>query len=186
MALIAMRVLFLLLITSPLFSNAQIKDSAKTLTVDSVKIHSPVKASVMSMILPGLGQIYNRKYWKLPIIYGGIGAGIFFINNNYHIYNIAKQTYISRIDGEIPPVTNYDQYSDAQLLSEIESYRRYTELAIIGTAAIYLLNIVDASVDAHLFYFNVSDDLSVNIQPTIFPSFDSNGTFVGGTLSLKF
>jgi hypothetical protein len=152
--------------------------------------HSPQKASIMSAIIPGLGQVYNSKnrtgeqrakpnYLKVPLIYAGLGVGVYFLSTNAAEYNSLKKTYLNELELDA-------NYSNAQALAEIETTRRYAELSVIGIAAVYLLNIVDASVGAHLYHFDVSDDLAINFQSVIFPSMASNSTFVGGTLQVKF
>lgn len=155
------------------------QESKHTQTDTIQKMHSPRKASIMSAVVPGLGQIYNKKYWKLPIIYGGIGTGVYFISTNLRNYNSLVAAYVdsSKINSD---------FSDPILRSEIETSRRFTEISVIFTSLIYVLNIVDASVDAHLFYFNVDDDLTLHFEPKIFPANAMNHTFVGGTLKLNF
>ena len=152
--------------------------------------HKPMKASLMSAIVPGLGQIYNSKkrtgeqrakpnYMKVPFIYAGLGAGVYFLSKNVAEYNRLKNMYIYEID--IDP-----SFSDLQALDEIDATRRYAEISVIAIAVVYVLNIVDASVGAHLYHFDVSDDLSFNFHPMIFPSVASNITFAGGTIQLNF
>lgn len=152
--------------------------------------HKPMKASLMSAIVPGLGQIYNSKkrtgeqrakpnYMKVPFIYAGLGAGVYFLSKNVAEYNRLKNMYIYEID--IDP-----SFSDPQALDEIDATRRYAEISVIAIAVVYVLNIVDASVGAHLYHFDVSDDLSFNFHPMIFPSVASNITFAGGTIQLNF
>lgn len=178
----------------PYCSSAQQNDSltVKRSVSDSLLYsHSPMKASIMSAVVPGLGQIYNTKkgkpnYLKVPIIYAALGAGIYMIGYNYNNYQEAKQFYLDREDGVESASSPYYDYSNAQLIDEIEANRRYMELSIIGTIAVYVLNIVDASVYAHLYHFDVSDDLAINFRPNIYPSLASNHTFVGGTLQFQF
>ena len=172
---------------------AQNVDSVKTSGAVSDSLlnsHSPIKASVMSAIIPGLGQVYNTKrktqfdrakpnYLKVPLIYAGLGAGVYFLSYNLIEYNTLKAEYIAEVD--LDP-----DYSNGQKLSDIEQYRRYAELSVIGIAVVYVLNIVDASVGAHLYHFDVSNDLAFDFQPVVMPSFASNNTFVGGTVSINF
>ncbi len=172
---------------------AQNVDSVKTSGAVSDSLlnsHSPIKASVMSAIIPGLGQVYNTKrktqfdrakpnYLKVPLIYAGLGAGVYILSYNLIEYNTLKAEYIAEVD--LDP-----DYSNGQKLSDIEQYRRYAELSVIGIAVVYVLNIVDASVGAHLYHFDVSNDLAFDFQPVVMPSFASNNTFVGGTVSINF
>ncbi|MBI2722549.1 MAG: hypothetical protein HYX39_10280 [Bacteroidetes bacterium] len=123
------------------------------------------KATILSAILPGAGQIYNKKYWKVPIIYAGLGGlGYFFYLNNtkYNNYRSALKYSLSnggfsRVDGQ--------NYSTSQLQTQKLYYRKFRDFAVIGMVAIYILNLIDANVDAHLKTFDVSDDLSIYIDP---------------------
>jgi hypothetical protein len=135
---------------------------------DSVPVaqHPPRKATIMSACLPGLGQAYNRKYWKIPVIYAGLGTfGYFAIYTNSQ-YKGFKDEYIFRTNNPTL-VNNYPEYSTDQLKSNVDFYRRYRDLSVILIAAVYTLNIVDANVDAHLFTFDVSNDLSMRWSPTL-------------------
>jgi hypothetical protein len=124
----------------------------------------PRKASIMSAVLPGLGQIYNKKYWKLPIIYGGIGGfGYMFMVNNTQ-YNYYRKHLIAEYDGN-PDTQNTSGYTGDQLQTLKQDYRRYRDFGAMGMGIIYILNIIDANVDAHLKTFDVSDDLSIRIVP---------------------
>lgn len=145
-------------------------------------LHSPKKASLYSAILPGMGQAYNRKYWKIPLVYGGFGAFGYFISWNNKNYNTSRRAYLDLTDTN--PATdsylklkqikyyNLDNPSSVAnlkqgLLSSQNYYRRNRDLLIIITFAFYGLNIIDASVDAHFFNFDISDDLSLNLQPSV-------------------
>lgn len=129
--------------------------------------HSPRSAALMSAVLPGLGQVYNKKYWKVPILYAGFGATLYSIKVNNDRYVRYRDAYRLRVDNDPATVDNYPQYSDENLITLKDFYRRNRDLSYIITAGIYLLNIVDASVDAHLFTFDVSDDLSLNVSPSV-------------------
>ncbi|MFM7766538.1 MAG: DUF5683 domain-containing protein [Bacteroidota bacterium] len=131
------------------------------------KPHSPRKATVMSAVLPGSGQAYNKKYWKIPVLYGGFAALGYAIRFNNSEYNQYKEAFKLRLDGDESTVDSYvGIYSDNDLSTLKDFYRRNRDLSIIGCGLLYILNIVDASVDAHLFGFNVSNDLSLNIAPS--------------------
>ena len=135
---------------------------------DSLKIkkHSPKLAALMSTAIPGLGQVYNKKYWKVPIIYAAFTADYLAYASNQKGYLKFKQAFIYRTDNDSNTVDEYENIYDANTLkSERDDFRKYRDLNFIIAAGIYVLNIIDANVDAHLFYFNVSDDLSLNIQP---------------------
>jgi hypothetical protein len=135
---------------------------------DSLKVHSPKKAALLSATLPGAGQIYNRKYWKLPIVYGGMGTGIFFIAYNHKRFSYYRNGYLLRLDdiSGNEDATLAD-YSDDNLITLQDTYRRWRDLSVIITAGVYAFQIIDAVVDAHLFNFdvNASDDLSMRFSP---------------------
>lgn len=140
----------------------------------NVKQHSPKKASIYSAVLPGAGQFYNRKYWKIPIIYLGIGASFSIAEWNKKEYAHYLLAYEYRTDGDDSTIDPYvDRYTESNLNTIKNYHRKNRDLAYIIAAGIYLLNIVDASVDAHLFDFNINDDLSLNLQPS-FSVFQGN------------
>lgn len=147
-----------------------------------VQNHSPRKATIMSAALPGLGQVYNKKWWKVPIIYGGFAVAGYFLKNNYDHINLYKDAYIAATDDD-PQTINDTGYNTTQLLQLIDTYKQWRDLSYISIAVIYALNIIDANVDAHLFYFDVSDDISLNVEPWVSLS-SRPGT--GITLSFKF
>ena len=121
--------------------------------------HSPKKAAFLSLAFPGTGQIYNRKYWKLPIVYGGMGASLYFVITNSQSLrrnnNLLADAYINNPDNVTAITANRD------------IARRNVEVSSIVFGAVYLANILDAIVDAHLMNFDVSDDLSLQINPQI-------------------
>ena len=143
---------------------AQVKVDKTLIASDSltkVKINplAPAKAAFYSAILPGLGQAYNKKYWKIPVVYGAIGTGIYFYTTNNKKYNQYRDAYKKRLSG----VRNADDFSfldDNRLISGQKFYQRNRDLALLITVGLYILNIVDANVDAHLMQFNVNDNLS--------------------------
>ena len=130
-------------------------------------IHSPRKAAFYSAVLPGLGQIYNREYWKLPLVYAamGITTGTFIFNmNKYRTY---RDAYRIRMDGNEDTIDDYTQYTDSQLKYLRDGYREYVDYSVLVFVLAYGLNIVDATVFAHLRSFDMSDDLSMKIVPTV-------------------
>ena len=149
--------------------SSSLKTSSKEVVIDSASIkHSPRKATIYSALLPGLGQVYNKKYWKVPVLYGAFALTGYFIHYNnvrYHKYN---KELIARDNSDTasfnPSLVRFD--TDA-IKSASDDYRRFRDLDIILTGLIYVLNIVDAHVDAHLFYFNVDDNLSLRITPQL-------------------
>lgn len=141
----------------------------------------------MSAVCPGLGQVYNHKYWKLPIVYGALGTAGYFLISNRTTYNNLKAAYIKDInpkDGDVS--IYYDQgYGLSDIQTAAEQYQTWMEYSTVAFAAIYVLQIVDATVDAHLYYFDVSEDLSLRIEPTLLQT-ASRGPINGLTLSLTF
>ena len=142
----------------------------------SKKLTRPTKAAIMSACLPGLGQIYNRKWWKVPIVYAGLGGLGYFSYNNYSEYRSYLHAYEYKT-GDLPEgvtLTDYEaqlanKYAEGQLQTYKESYRRNFELFTILTTVWYALNIVDAVVDGHLYNYDISDDLSINVDPYLRP-----------------
>lgn len=172
-------------------SNGQtIKSSLSISVPDSImeKQHSPTKATIMSALLPGLGQIYNKRIWKVPIIYAGFGILTYFIISNAQEYNIYKGAYTEKVDsifnGKYPDLVSNSTETD--LLAGREFYRRNLEISCLLTGVLYILNILDAVVDAHLFTFNINQDLSLKVEPVLMgPVYNQRGSS-GIKLSLKF
>jgi Family of unknown function (DUF5683) len=177
---------FLFLITGKLFSQDAPPDNKPILKKDSVvaasvksdtakkKVHSPRTAAIRSAIFPGLGQIYNKKYWKLPIVYGamGIAGGVFIFN--YSQYKDTRFAYTVKYNMRVYKTDSakYDKVrSDLKPLSEEslryyrDQYRRDIDYSAIFFIVMWGLNVVDAAVDAHLKSFDVSPDLSLKIKP---------------------
>ena len=172
-------------------SLAQVTDTTKSPIVNPnstiKKYHSPKKAAIFSTVLPGLGQAYNKKYWKVPVIYGGFAALGYFINSNQTKYVKYRDAYKYRIDNDPLTIDNYvGKYSDENLNTLQSYYHRYRDLSVIGASLLYILNIVDASVDAHLFSFDVDDNLSFNIRPTWITTACVNHYTGGLSLTVKF
>lgn len=133
--------------------------------VDSTSTHSVRGATLRSAVLPGWGQIYNKKAWKAPIIWGGMGACVYFINDNLTQVDLYKTALIAEGDSD-PNTINDTGYTQSQLENLLETYTRWRDLSFMTLGVVYLLNVVDAHVDAHLFYFDVGDDLTVGWQPS--------------------
>ncbi|MBL0684288.1 hypothetical protein JJQ60_12235 [Aquimarina mytili] len=143
---------------------------------------APARAAFYSAVLPGLGQAYQKKYWKVPIVYAALGTGVYFYIQNNDNYNRVRDIFKRRLagftDDEFPNITN------DQLISLQERYRRDQELSLLVTVGIYLLNIVDANVTAHLQQYNVTEDLS--FKPKVnFNEFDA-GLNYGVSLNYSF
>ena len=140
---------------------------------------------IFSAIVPGLGQAYNKKYWKMPIVYATMGTTIYFFNYNNKLYKDYKQAYLYKTDTLSGTIDLYPDYTGDDLRTLSGIYRRYRDLNVILTGLFYTLNIVDAYVDAQLTNFDVSDNLSLNIQPALNLSANKKSS-VGLTLSLTF
>src|SRR5690606_32999423 len=135
---------------------------------DSEVSLSSGKALLYSAIIPGGGQFYNRKYWKIPIVYGGfvaLGVSINF-NQNYYSEFVRELNY--RGDGDPLTEPKYDEelIPSSRIIEARDYYRRYRDLCIIGVGVMYGLNIVDAYVDAELSNFDISEDLSMRVSPS--------------------
>jgi len=173
-----------------IFSNqivAQNINNSDTTTL--VKKHSPKKATIYSAVIPGLGQAYNKKYWKIPIVYTGFGVLSYFIISNRNEYLQFREAYDYVILGDtLNPINNdyVNIYSADKLLKARDFYRRNMEFSMILTGFWYILNIVDASVDAHLFDYDISDDLSLHIEPMVKSTFIKPEPITGITIKLKF
>lgn len=164
------------------------------------KIYDPKKAAMLSAAFPGLGQIYNKKYWKLPFVYGGLAAlgyGVYWNNKYFVIYTNA---YFDYTDGN--PTTNRwkdlfnqsditdTEAGNSQLATKLDqkrtSYRRDRDFMIILTLGMYVLNIIDASVDAHLSDFDISKDISLRVEPEMKFNEMVNAPSVGMRCKLRF
>lgn len=133
-------------------------------------IPSPKKAVILSAIFPGNGQIYNRRYWKLPIVYGAVGGMGYLVYQNTQEHKRFKRAFFLRTDGDETTIDEFEGiYTDSDISSLRESARGNLELAYVGLFVVYSLTAVEAFVDAHLQSFDISDDLSFKIKPGISP-----------------
>ncbi|MBS1634639.1 MAG: hypothetical protein JST26_01875 [Bacteroidetes bacterium] len=164
--------LLCLLLFSPAISRAQQDSTETTQTEDAAAkalkkakrkaIYGDArKATIMSACFPGLGQIYNRKYWKAPIIYAAMGGLIYWGTDSQQQY----EKYSNNLKLQVQYGYNNTLYNQDQLVILKNQYKKYRDYAIMGTALVYLLNVVDANVDAHLKTFDVSNDLGLQIKP---------------------
>jgi hypothetical protein len=150
------------------------------------KEKSATKASIYSALLPGAGQVYNGKYWKVPVLYAGIGTALYIANWNKQEYLHYRNAYKFRTDNNESTIDEYvDIYTESNLVTIKNYHQKNRDLAYIITAGIYLFNIIDAPVDAHLFNFNVNDDLALNIQPNILRFQNENQYTLSLTLNLR-
>jgi hypothetical protein len=204
------RVLFIagLLSVLPGYVIVAQQDSVSTVAKVRKELHlDPVKATMLSAAFPGFGQIYNRKFWKIPFVYagfGGVGYAVFYNTKYFNKYTKAYQdftdlipetaSYTELIRGIEPdsydPVLFPDTYNPStaswikdQLLGKVDYYRKYRDLSFIGVAVWYLVSILDANVDASLSEFEVSDNLDITLAPFQIPLY--NFTAVGINLTMK-
>ncbi|MFM9055421.1 MAG: DUF5683 domain-containing protein [Bacteroidota bacterium] len=130
--------------------------------------HSVRKATVLSAIIPGAGQVYNRKAWKVPIIYAGFAGLGYLFRQNQKNYIEYEDALLARYDNDPSTTDPYvDIYTDDNLRTLSDFYRRNRDLSFMGITLLYVLNIIDAHVDAHLFRFNMDDNLAIVCSPEL-------------------
>lgn len=155
-------------------------------------IPNPTKATWLAVVFPGGGQIYNRKYWKLPIIYGGFAGCAYALSWNGKMYKDYSQAYLDIMDSN-PNTKSYEDllppnatYNEEQLKNTLkrrkDMFRRYRDLSIFAFIGVYLISIVDAYVDAELSNFDITPDLSMKVEPTVI---DNNNQFRSSSLKSK-
>jgi Family of unknown function (DUF5683) len=142
---------------------------------------NPKKAGMYSAILPGLGQLYNKQYWKVPVVYAGLAVATYFIVENLTNYQSYRQAYVNRINNPnyIDQYTNI--YSESQLDQLQNDYSKYLDITVLITGIGYALQILDAVTAAHLKNFDISRDISMKMRPVVFPS----GAGVGLVMNFK-
>lgn len=145
--------------------------------------NSVKKATTLAMICPGAGQLYNKSYWKVPIVVGAFATMGYVIDWNARGYKRYRTAYNQVVNGQ--PDEFEGRYSAEYLKNMKDNFRRNRDLCIILTGALYLLNVVDAHVDAHLKDYDISDDLSVRLEPTVFQNYASRNGYYGVGMSLK-
>lgn len=147
---------------------------------------SPARAAFYSAVLPGLGQAYNGKYWKVPVVYAALGVGVYFYLENDRQYDRYRDAYKSRLAGQTTDEFTDDNgtpiVSTNGLIEAQRFYQRNKEISVLVTVGLYALNIIDANVDAHLQQFNVSEDLS--LKPSM--DFDRFSGKAGYGLTLNY
>lgn len=190
-----------LLIFIPIFALAQIEENddketqvitdelvvvgnEKFDTINYLNTKSPIRASLYSAILPGMGQVYNKKYWKVPIVWGLLGTGVGFVLNYDKQYKEFRGYYLDKLYGneiENPTINNM---SARQLATIQDDRKRTRDYAIALTALVYILNILDATVDAHLYGMDKDPDLS--LKPTMIQNPTNMQFAMGFGVSYKF
>lgn len=161
-------------------------------------IPHPTKATWLALVIPGGGQIYNRKYWKLPIFYGGFAGCAYALTWNNKMYKDYSAAYKDAANGNwnsttitdlLPPNYNYSQSQLTEVLRKRkDTYRRYRDLSIFAFIGVYLLSVVDAYVDAELSNFDIGPDLSMRVEPAVIHSgmMGSSSRTVGVQCSFRF
>lgn len=183
--IVPISLLFFLTGTVSLF--AQVKKDTVLVVKDTTKLQeidplTPAKAAFYSAILPGLGQAYNKKYWKIPLVYGAIGTSLYFYIDNNKKYHDYRDAYKRRLEGY-----NNDEYQfldDSRLIAGQKFYQRNRDLSALFVVGFYVLNIIDANVDAALIQFNVNERLS--LRPEIYPDDVTFRPNVGLTFNYHF
>ena len=157
-----------------------------TLTAVRANVLAPSKAAFYSAVIPGLGQVYNKKYWKVPVVYVALGTSIYFYADNNKKYHRFRDEYKKRLNGT--SLYEADDYfgrlDNNRLIEGQKFYQRNRDLSALITAAIYILNIVDANVDAHLMQFNVNENLT--LRPDIYQNEINYKQNLGITLNYNF
>jgi hypothetical protein len=192
--------LMCLLFLSLGFSQTKEKDSTLSTSINELKIDNtliprkeidplrPSKAAFYSAILPGLGQAYNKKYWKIPIVVGAITGGVLVYDFNNREYNRYRDAFKRRLagftDDEFFGSGTTPTISEEGLIRAQQQFRRNRDVATLITFGIYMLNIIDANVDAHLLQFNVDENLA--LSPHFKYNEMENSTDLGVTINFKF
>ncbi len=186
LALFVISVLIVLISSGQKVRHSTYEDSLPAAKVDSLikAQHSPRKAAIRSAIIPGWGQIYNRKYWKVPIVWGALGVTGYIFFNNLYTYQDLKFSYAAKYEASVPPYdsTNYKKIKPQYMPIDQEAlrtgrniYRQYIDYAAVFFILFWGLNVVDAAVDAHLKAFDISPDLSLKIKPAYYPLAKAGG-----------
>lgn len=155
------------------------KDTLKSINIDPL---TPAKAAFYSAILPGLGQAYNKRYWKIPIVYGAIGVSMFYYLDSSKKYHQYRDAYKRRLEGYTDDAFNY--LDNDRLIAGQKFYQRNKDFSALFVVGFYVLNIIDANVDAALIQFNVNENLSV--APEVYSNDVTHRANVGLTLNYKF
>ena len=133
------------------------------------------RATTLSLVCPGAGQVYNGSYWKVPIVVVGMASMVYVIDWNQRGYSRFKLAYDLATDGDDTTIGEFHNTSEESLRSIKNSYRRNRDLAIIGTVAVYLVQVADAHIDAHMQAYDISNNLSMKIEPQIIPTVGADG-----------
>ena len=154
------------------------KDTIDTIDLPGV-VHSARKATIYSALVPGLGQVYNKKYVKIPVIYAAFAGLAYAINFNAGQYNRFKTAYLEFPNDEFEGLMQQDQ-----IVNYINEYRRWRDISVIGLVLVWGLNVIDANVDAHFYEYDISPEISLNLKPTY--KQNAFGPELGVKLALNF
>jgi hypothetical protein len=158
-----------------------VKDSLKSNNIDPL---TPAKAAFYSAILPGLGQAYNKKYWKIPIVYAAIGTTLYFYADSNTKYNQYRDAYKRRLEGYTDDQFYKLKIDNSRLITAQKFYQRNRDLSALMAVGFYVLNIIDANVDAALIQFNVNENLS--LRPNLYKNDVTLSNNLGLTVNYNF
>lgn len=144
-------------------------DATVTVAHKHVFQPNPKRAGLYSAIVPGLGQFYNRQYWKVPVIYAGLAVAGYYFADNLKNYQDYRKAYIGRINNPYPTDKYVGIYTIDQLQQLQNDYNRYLNLTVLATGVGYMLQVMEAITGAHLKNFDVSRDISLHAQPIVYP-----------------
>lgn len=153
---------------------------------DSAELTDPQKATYLAMVLPGAGQIYNKKIWKAGIVYAGIAGLVYFNRANVDSLKKYELIYTYKIDEDPNTIDNYPDLSTTSAKNFRDFHRRNRDISILGFVGLYAIQIIDANVDAHLKEFKVNEELSLRFTPSIYAYQPGIGSYSGVSLKLKF
>ncbi|MBR5334819.1 MAG: hypothetical protein IKV23_00935 [Bacteroidaceae bacterium] len=172
---------------APADSNSRVAQKRKSTQENTRFVPDPEKATWLGVVFPGAGQIYNRKYWKLPIVYGGFIGCLYAYNWNSQMYSDYRQAYLDIMDAD--PNTDsfkdffrpgYDFDKNSEYLKNVfkkrkDRYRRWRDLSVFAFIGVYALSVIDAYIDAQLANFDIGDDINITVTPT---TLNSSGTTI--------
>ena len=142
---------------------------------------NPKKAGLYSALVPGLGQLYNRQYWKVPVVYVGLGVCAYFLVTNYNKYESYYNAYIGRINNPYPTDKYVTSYTTSELQQLANDNNKYLDITALCTVIGYAMQVMDAVTGAHLKNFDMSRDISMKVQPVALP----NGVGLGLVMDFK-
>ncbi len=155
------------------------KQTIKSVNVDPL---TPAKASFYSAILPGLGQAYNKKYWKIPLVYAAIGTSLYYFIDSKNKHDQFRDVYKRRLEGFTDD--KYTSFDNDRLINAQKFYQRNRDFSALFVVGFYVLNIIDANIDAALIQFNIDDNLS--LKPVVKPDVMTTSTHLGLCLHYNF